>query len=541
MTGFSKNPKTIVLSIAVWLAAALFFAACKKSPKAQTPAPVQTIAAAQTGTPARPAAKAAKLYRCPMHPTFTSEKPGSCGICGMDLVPVEEEPAAAAAPQTTQPTPAAPTPGTPKKKTMYRSTMNPNEISDKPGKDSMGMDMVPVEVEEPAPTQPSAPPKKKIMYRSTMNPNEISDKPGKDSMGMDMVPFEVEEAAPSGVSDRVTVRISPERQQLIGVTSTLVGVQAIHKRVIAVGRVDYAEPNVSLVTLKFEGYIEKLIVNSTGRLVRRGDALFEIYSPDLVSAQQEYLLALRGRDLPGGAGLSVLNSTREKLRLWDITDRQVEDLERRGKIQRTLMIFAPTSGFVIEKNVLAGQKVMPGESLYKIADLSTVWVIGDVYEYELPFIKTGQEAKLSLTAFPGETFKGKVTYIYPYLNAETRTNSIRIEVNNPGYKIKPAMYANLEVDVDYGARLAVPADAVLNAGVRNFAFVDRGNGYFEPRELTLGVKGENFTEVLSGVASGERVVTSANFLIDSESSLKAALQALSQQPAPAATGEPKHD
>ncbi len=540
MTGFSKNSKTILLSIAVGLAAALFFAACKKPPKARTPAPVQTAAAAQTGTPAQPAAKAAKLYRCPMHPTFTSGKPGSCGICGMDLVPVEEEAAPAPA-QAAQPTASSTPAPEPKKKIMYRSTMMPNEVSDKPGKDSMGMDMVPFKVEEPAPPQPTAPPKKKIMYRSTMNPNEVSDHPGKDSMGMEMVPFEVEEAAPSGVSGRAAVKISSERQQLIGVTSALVSVQAIHKRVKAVGRVDYAEPNISLVTLKFEGYIEKLIVNSTGRLVKRGDPLFEIYSPDLVSAQEEYLLALKAKNLPGGAGLSVLNSAREKLRLWDITDRQVEDLERSGKIQRTLMIFAPISGFVIEKNVLAGQKVMPGESLYKIADLSTVWVIGDVYEYELPFIKTGQEARLALAAFPGETFKGKVTYIYPYLNAATRTNSIRIEVLNPGFKVKPAMFANVEIDVDYGARLAVPADAVLNAGLRTFAFVDKGNGYFEPRELTLGVKGENFIEVLSGVTSGERVVTSANFLIDSESSLKAALQALTQPPPGGAAGEPKHD
>ena len=384
-------------------------------------------------------------------------------------------------------------------------------------------------------------PKKKTMYRSTMNPNEISDKPGKDSMGMEMVPFEVEEAAPSGVSGRAAVRISPERQQLIGVRTEALKIQSIHRLINAVGRIDYAEPNISLVTLKFEGWIEKLIVNSTGRLVRRGEPLLEIYSPDLVAAQQEYLLALKAKDIPGSAGLSILNSAREKLRLWDITDQQVENLERMGQIKRTLTIFAPISGFVIEKNVLAGQKVMPGESLFKIADLSRVWVLGDVYEYELPFVKQGQEATISLSYFPGETFSGKITYIYPYLNPETRTNKVRIEVANPEFKLKPEMYANLEIHVDYGMKLAIPADAVLDAGAKNFAFVDKGDGYFEPREVKLGVRGEGIYEVLGGVAEGEKVVTSANFLVDSESSLKAALQQMTQSAPGGGKEAPKHD
>jgi RND family efflux transporter MFP subunit len=379
------------------------------------------------------------------------------------------------------------------------------------------------------------------MYRSTMNPNEISDKPGKDSMGMEMVPFEVEEAGPSAVGGRAVVKISPERQQLIGVRTATLKVQPIHRLIRAVGRVEYAEPNISLVTLKFEGWIERLFVNSTGRLVRRGEALFEIYSPDLVSAQQEYLLALKAKEITGSSGLSVLGSAREKLKLWGITDQQVENLERTGEIKRTLTIYAPSSGFVIEKGVLLGQKIMPGENLYKIADLSTVWVLGDVYEYELPLVKKGQGAMISLSYFPGETFSGKITYIYPYLNPETRTNRVRIEVKNPGFKLKPEMYANLEIHVEYGTKLAIPVDAVLDAGVKNVVFVDKGDGYFEPREVKLGAKGEGVYEVLAGVAEGEKVVTSANFLVDSESSLKAALQQMTQGESGAGKEEPKHD
>lgn len=485
MITLSQKPRFVGFSIVVAWAALMLLASCGKSPQAQAPGSATAGGASSAGSAGLTAAKKTTLYHCPMHPTFTSDKPGSCGICGMDLVPVEAEETADAVPQ--------------------------------------------------------AAPQKKTMYRSTMMPNEVSEKPGKDSMGMEMVPFELEEAAPSGVGGRATVRITPERQQLIGVRTALVGIQEIHKRVKAVGRVDYAEPNVSLVTLKYEGYIEKLLVNATGRLIQRGEPLFEIYSPDLVAAQQEYLLALKAKDLPGGTGLSVLDSAHEKLRLWDITEKQIGDLERNGTIQRLLMISAPISGFVIEKNVLAGQKVMPGESLYKIADLSTVWVIGDIYEYELPFITTGQGAVIALRAFPGESFKGKITYIYPYLDAETRTNSVRVQVANPGFKIKPGMYADLEVHVDYGARLAVPADAVLEAGARSFAFVDKGDGDFEPRELTLGVKGEGLFEVLGGVAAGEKVVTSANFLIDSESSLKAALQAMTVPPAAGAVGEHRRD
>jgi multidrug efflux pump subunit AcrA (membrane-fusion protein) len=416
---------------------------------------------------------AAKLYNCPMHPTYTSDKPGDCPICGMKLVPVESP-------------------------------------------------------EKPAETPPVPPAKKKTMYRSTMMPNEVSERPGKDSMGMDMVPFEVEEGgAVTEVGGRIQVRISSQRQQLIGIRTASVRSQPIHKLIKAVGRVDYAEPNISIVNLKFDGWVEKINVDSTGRAVRKGEPLFDIYSPELVAAQQEYLIALKAGASFGDAS-SVLKSAREKLRLWGFTDQQADDLGRTGEFKKTVTVYAPGSGIVIEKDVVQGQKIMAGEALFKIADLSSVWILGEVYEYELPFIKSGQEVKVSLSYYPGESFAGKITYIYPYLKPETRTNQVRIEVANPGFRLKPEMFANLEVHVDYGTRLTVPADAVLDAGDTKIVFVAKGDGYFEPREVKLGVKGQDVYEVLGGLSDGENVVTSANFLVDSESSLKAALSRMTK-------------
>jgi len=282
--------------------------------------------------------------------------------------------------------------------------------------------------------------------------------------------------------------------------------------------------------------VEKLFVNSTGRAVRKGEPLFDIYSPELVSAQQEYLIALKAEATLGDAA-SILKSAREKLRLWDITDSQVEELGRTGEFKKTVTVYSPGSGVVIEKDVVQGQKIMAGENLFKIADLSRVWILGEVFEYELPFVQTGQEVRVSLSYYPGESFRGKIIYIYPYLSPETRTNQVRVELNNPGLKFKPEMFANLEIQVDYGTRLTVPADAVLDAGDTKIVFVAKGEGYFEPREVKLGVRGEDVYEVLGGLSDGENVVTSANFLIDSESSLKAALSRMTKT----AAGEPKHD
>ena len=412
--------KTIfkIAAIGLTALAVILFASCKGKSGTSATAGAAGQEQGQVAK-ARPASEKT-IYHCPMHPTYTSDKPGDCPICGMKLVPMEKE-------------------------------------------------------EKQAATPPPAP-KKKTMYRSTMSPGEISDKPGKDSMGMEMVPFEVEESGSiTEVGGRIQVKISAERQQLIGIKTALGKPQPIHKLIQAVGRVDYAEPNISIVNLKFDGWVEKLFVNSTGRAVRKGEPLFDIYSPELVSAQQEYLIALKAGATLGDA-TSLLNSAREKLRLWDITDSQVEELGRTRQFKKTVTVYSPSPGIVVEKNVLQGQKIMAGENLFKIADLSRVWILGEIYEYELPFIKTGQEAKISLSYYPGESFAGKIIYIYPYLKPETRTNQVRIEVANPGLKLKPEMFASLEIHVDYGTKLTVPAGAVLDAGALKTVFLPRGDG-----------------------------------------------------------------
>ena len=366
-------------------------------------------------------------------------------------------------------------------------------------------------------------PQKKIMYRSTMMPNEVSDKPGKDSMGMDMVPFEVEGSGTvQEVQGRIRVKISPERQQLIGVRTAVAGVQPIERVITAVGEIDYAEPNISVVNLKYDGWVERLSVDRTGLSVRRGAALLDLYSPDLVAAEQEYLIALKSGPAFGNAE-GLLRSAREKLALWNLTDAQIADLARTGQPRTTITVYAPASGIVVEKNVLLGQKIMAGEDLFKIVDLTRVWILGEIYESEVPFVRVGQTVEISLASRPGEAFSGRIAYIYPYLKPETRTNQIRIEAANPALELKPRMYANLRIRVGLGRKLAIPVDSVLDAGVTKVVFVVLPDGYFEPREVKLGVSGENLYEVLDGVREGESVVTSANFLVDSESSLKAAL------------------
>ncbi|MDD2715367.1 MAG: efflux RND transporter periplasmic adaptor subunit [Candidatus Wallbacteria bacterium] len=360
---------------------------------------------------------------------------------------------------------------------------------------------------------------KKVRYRSTMNPKETSDQPGKDSMGMEMVTFEV--TGNETQSDRVTVIVSPEQSRLIGVKTVKVESMPIRKTIHAAGRVDYAEPNLYIVNTKFGGFIETLQADYTGKQVEKGDPLFSIYSPELIAAEQEYLLVRRSM---GSGDAEIVKSPRQKLLYWDITSEQIARLEKNGIPDKTITISSPARGIIVEKSVSAGQKIMAGEMLFKIADLSKVWIYGEIYEYELGFVQNSQEVKFSLKAYPGEEFSGRIDYIYPTVDPETHTIKIRIVAENLDLKLKPEMFTNLELLSDLGSRLAIPTSAVLDAGNRKIAFVDLGGGMLEPRDLKLGVQGNDYYEVLSGVASGETVVVSANFLIDSESSLKAALQ-----------------
>ena len=341
----------------------------------------------------------------------------------------------------------------------------------------------------------------------------------------------VQEIAPG------TVQISPERQQLIGVRFGTVEQRSLQKIIRTVGRIDYDEKRIGIVSPKISGWIEELYVDFTGQFVRKGAPLLTIYSPELVSTQEEYLLALKARQdwskspfsEVAESGTRLADSARRRLKLWDISDAQIKALEESREPKKTLTLYSPFTGHVLEKMANKGRFVDAGMSLYKIADLSVVWLIADIYESELPAIRVGQPAAIQMAYYPGETFTGKAIYIYPYLDAQTRTAKVRYEFANPHGKLKPEMFANVEITVRFGDKLAVPEDAVIDTGIRKVVIVDRGSGYFEPREVRLGVKAGEVFEVLDGLKAGERVVTSANFLIDSESKLKEAVGGMGHQ------------
>lgn len=335
----------------------------------------------------------------------------------------------------------------------------------------------------------------------------------------------VQELAPG------TVQISPERQQLIGVKFGTVQKRNLDKVIRTVGRIEYDEKRIGIVSPKIGGWIEELFVDFTGRFVRKGEPLLTIYSPELVSTQEEYLLALKARqdwskspfsEIAEGGNL-LAESARRRLKLWDISDAQIKALEETREPKKTLTLYSPFTGNVLEKMVNKGQFVDAGMALYKIADLSVVWFIADIYEYELPAIRLGQAAAIQFAYYPGENFTGKAIYIYPALDPQTRTAKVRFEFPNPKDKLKPEMFANVEITVRVGEKLAVPEGAVIDTGVRKLVIIDKGSGYMEPREVKLGAKAGDFFEVIDGVKEGERVVTSANFLIDSESKLKEAV------------------
>ena len=332
-------------------------------------------------------------------------------------------------------------------------------------------------------------------------------------------------------SEHVAIRLDPAQRQAIGLTYGVVERRPVEKVIRTVGRFDYDERKLAEVTLKVGGWIQDLFADYTGKPVRRGDPLFSLYSPDLFTAEQEYLLALETRSrladsrVPGAreSANSLARVARERLRLWDLDDRQIRALEEARKPELYVKIHSPTEGVVVEKNALRGQAVQPGMTLYKIADLSTIWVYADVYEYELPVVHEGLEARITTAYTPGEAFTARVAYVYPTLDPKTRTGRVRFELANPERQpLRPDMYGDVEMHVDLGERLVVPETAILDSGRRQLAFVDGGDGRLEPREVRLGQRFEGAVEVLEGLAAGERVVTSANFLVDSESRLQAA-------------------
>jgi Cu(I)/Ag(I) efflux system membrane fusion protein len=334
------------------------------------------------------------------------------------------------------------------------------------------------------------------------------------------------------------VNVSPEKQQLVGIRTAVAEVRPLVKKIRTVGIVTYDETKVAQVFTKVEGWIEKLYVNYTGKLVEKGQPLFTLYSPDLVATQEEYLLALQAKESLASSSfqeiragsVSLLEATRRRLSLWDISDEQIRELQRSRQLTKTLTFFSPSSGFVIKKEAVQGMKVMPDKELYTITDLSAVWVNADIYEFDLANIRLGQRATIALSYFPGQTFSGKVTWISPVLEEKTRTTKVRLEFANRDFKLKPEMYANVEIEVDGGKKLAIPDEAVLDSGIRKIVFIDKGEGRYAPAEVKLGSKFDGYYEVLSGLSPGERIIASASFLLDSESRLKEAMGAMAGMP-----------
>jgi membrane fusion protein, copper/silver efflux system len=324
--------------------------------------------------------------------------------------------------------------------------------------------------------------------------------------------------------------VSPYKQQLIGVTTAVVEKRPLETVVRAVGRVEFDEQRVTHMNLRISGWVEDLFVDYTGQVVHKGQPLFTVYSPDVVATQDEYLLALKSRDKIKDSPLpearqqaeEMVEAARERLRLWTISEHQIAELARRGKPNAHVTIYAPVSGYVIGKKVFKGMFVQPEMTLYTIADLSLVWVNAEIYEYEVPFVKLDQSATVIVPSYPGEQFHGRLTYIYPYFNEHTRTAKVRLELANPGLRLKPEMYGDVLIKIDRGDQLAIPEEALLDSGTRKLVFLVRGEGLFEPREVKVGPKIGRYYEVQDGLTPGDRIVTSGNFLIDSESKLMAA-------------------
>jgi Cu(I)/Ag(I) efflux system membrane fusion protein len=438
---------------------------------------------AATGGAPREAA-AATLYQCPMHPSIIQDHPGECPICGMKLVAAPHGASGSAA--------------------------------------------------EPA--------RKIAFYRSPMDPRQTSPAPRKDEMGMDYVPVYQDEVAGAAVAGLATVDIDPARQQLIGLKTSEVVWGDVGGAWRTVGRVAIDETRVRHVNLKIAGFVERIHVDFIGKKVRRGDPLFSIYSPELLAAQEEYLLALRTRTAlargaggassalagaPGDDGEALVAAARRKLALWDVPAEEIERIARTGEPSKTLTLYSPVAGVVTRKDVVEGMKLDAGAMPYEIVDLSSLWVLADVYESELRFVREGMPATLKLHAFPNREFTGKVVFIDPLLSPQTRTVKLRLTFANPDGELRPEMFGEVVLRGAPHQGLRIPPDAVIDSGIDKVVFVAVGEGKFAPRKVRLGEADGAHVEIITGLQQGERVVSRANFLIDSESRLRASLAELS--------------
>jgi len=407
-------------------------------------------------------------YTCGMHPEIISDEPGYCPICEMKLTPIRNDA-------------ASPADGDKGKIAYWVAPMDPTYIRNEPGKSPMGMDLVPV-------------------YESDIGGSVI--------------------------------KIDPVTSQNMGLRMAPVEKQRLNRTVVTVAHLTYDEQKLSSINAKVSGWIEKLYVDYEGKSVKAGQPLLEIYSPDLVAAQREYLSALKNYERLENAGLesarkgaiNLLDAARDRLLLWDISEKQIDDLQKNGSVRKTMTLYSPANGYVITKSVIEGDKITPGMRLFQIADLSTVWAIAHIYDYELPFVSNGQQAKLTMPYLPGKEFNGKISYIYPYLDSKNRSVEVRIEIPNKSMALKPNMYGTVTIESQLpGERLVIPDQAVIRSGVRDVVFVSLGDGKFMPREVKLGAEGENsVVEVVSGLNTGDLVVTSSQFMLDSESRLREA-------------------
>ena len=391
---------------------------------------------------------------------------------------------------------------------------------------------------------------KKIKYWvAPMDPTYIRDEPGKSPMGMDLVPVYEEEGQEKEPTS--TIRIDPVTVQNMGIRTTPVMRKPVTKTIRTFGNVTYDETSLVSVNTKVDGWIEGLHVDFLGEEVKRGQPLFDIYSPEIVTAQEEYLLALKQyrslKDSPfdhvRASAERLMAASRKRLQYWDMSASQIEQLEKTGLVRKAVTIFSPAPGVVIKKNALEGQFVKTGENQYEIADLSTVWVDVDIYEYELPYVKEGMPARMELPYVPGERFHGEVLYIYPYLSKETRTVRLRLAFPNTDRRLKPDMYADIRLEAELpGPNLVIPQEAVIDTGVRQVVFVSKGKGRFEPRQVKLGVEvnGHQY-QVLKGLSEGEEVVLSAQFMLDSESRLREAVQKMLEGRRPGETAASAQD
>ena len=446
------------------------------------PAPVQGVAA----DGATAATNGKVQYTCGMHPFVIQDEPGNCPICAMELTPLKSGTGGA--------------PGVPTGERKIKHWVAP------------------------------------------MDPTYIRNEPGKSPMGMDLIPVYEDEGAGGS-----TISIDPVTVQNMGVRTAPALREDIGREIRTVGRIGIEESKQYSVNSKTGGWIERLYVNQTGQAVKKGQPLMEIYSPDLVAAQEEYLLALRNRtelaksnfaDIAAG-GERLVQAARQRLKYWDISDRQIDELVKSGKVRKTLTLYAPFNGIVTDKKAFEGMNVMPGADLLQLSDISQIWVYADIYEYELPWIKEGQPALVELPYAADKTLAGRIDFIYPTVEPKTRTVKVRIALPNAGFELKPDMYANVRIEAQSTRdALTIPADAVLNSGSGKHVFVALGEGKFAPREIKTGLEGENGrVQVLEGVQEGEQVVTSAQFMLDSESKLREAIQKMTE-PQPAAGTAP---